>query len=386
MQLRKLKKMKNVYNPLQGKLDKIKDYLIGFFGEKYREVIEERLNNTSYIFCENKEDDELVKYFDKAILRKLTDFASIFDKKFKFCGEIESTEQFLLHLENLDKWIKKTEEEDYKSINNFLSKIEFKNVISKNDTIEDILKDKEKEKLFYSAISEISEAYKAGVKGEIEKIKKQEYNMVYKNWEEDTLKLKRELKLDVCDIIIKSLKIPFTEENVKIISKHADAVTNYYKDWSPSVYDEKKFIMATDELMKISTLDLLEFERVLDVLKYDIMFKVNEFNTKEYALKNGFAFANKMLEENFSENISNEMKKSLNNNKTQIEWEGFNGCVDYAIEGDNLQRVCIVGAGSSLQNITIIHEICHAVQMSGHEKKWCILYENGCLSCKQRSW
>lgn len=57
----------NLDDPLKGKLDKLIDYFVEFYGEKYRKNIEERINNTQFIFISPSSDygiDDINKHFD----------------------------------------------------------------------------------------------------------------------------------------------------------------------------------------------------------------------------------------------------------------------------------------------------------------------------------
>ncbi len=60
----------NLYNPVEGKLDKIIDYFVDFYGEKYRDRIEDRLKNAIYIFTDRYSGDNdkslVVQYFEYA--------------------------------------------------------------------------------------------------------------------------------------------------------------------------------------------------------------------------------------------------------------------------------------------------------------------------------
>ena len=38
----------NIFNPIEGKLDKVIEYFVKFYGEKYRQRIEERLKSTTF--------------------------------------------------------------------------------------------------------------------------------------------------------------------------------------------------------------------------------------------------------------------------------------------------------------------------------------------------
>ena len=40
----------NIFNPIEGKLDKIIDYFVKFYGEKYRERITQRLTHSTFLF------------------------------------------------------------------------------------------------------------------------------------------------------------------------------------------------------------------------------------------------------------------------------------------------------------------------------------------------
>ena len=67
----------DIFNPLQGKMDKVIDYFVNFYGEKYRERITEKLMNTTFIFLPQ------IDRFDK-----ITYFSLLLEKQFKIENEL----------------------------------------------------------------------------------------------------------------------------------------------------------------------------------------------------------------------------------------------------------------------------------------------------------
>ncbi len=45
-----------IFNPIEGKIPEIIEYFVGFYGEQYREQIENKINNTAFFFLPKKED------------------------------------------------------------------------------------------------------------------------------------------------------------------------------------------------------------------------------------------------------------------------------------------------------------------------------------------
>ena len=43
----------NIDNPLEGKLEKLIDYFVEFYGEENRKLIEERIHNTQFAFIDH---------------------------------------------------------------------------------------------------------------------------------------------------------------------------------------------------------------------------------------------------------------------------------------------------------------------------------------------
>ena len=64
----------NIDNPLEGKLEKLIDYFVEFYGEENRKLIEERIHNTQFAFIDHSVElgiDDIKKHF-KSLLSKAT--------------------------------------------------------------------------------------------------------------------------------------------------------------------------------------------------------------------------------------------------------------------------------------------------------------------------
>ena len=58
----------NIFDPIDGKLDQIIEYLVKFYGEEYRQRITDRINNTTFLFV--GEIDEQTKLSTFTDLKK----------------------------------------------------------------------------------------------------------------------------------------------------------------------------------------------------------------------------------------------------------------------------------------------------------------------------
>lgn len=64
----------NIFDPIDGKLDQIIEYLVKFYGEEYRQRITDRINNTTFLFVGEIDEQtklstftDLKKYYNKQL-------------------------------------------------------------------------------------------------------------------------------------------------------------------------------------------------------------------------------------------------------------------------------------------------------------------------------
>ena len=120
----------NYFNPLEGKIDKIIEYFVKFYGEKYRERIENKIKNTTFIFVpdlanpfrsvsrtleklqENTEEDKPKEFKDRL---KEGSLLGIFDNK--------NTDERIIKIKSYEKELKEWENEFDERIIDLFKKI-----------------------------------------------------------------------------------------------------------------------------------------------------------------------------------------------------------------------------------------------------------------------
>ena len=73
----------NIFNPIEGKLDKIIDYFVKFYGEKYRERITQRLTHSTFLFLgsvskygNDSTENKVKRYYEEKENNLYSDFFS----------------------------------------------------------------------------------------------------------------------------------------------------------------------------------------------------------------------------------------------------------------------------------------------------------------------
>ena len=261
----------NIFNPIEGKLDRIIEYFVEFYGEKYRERITSRLKNSTILFLGNTSLSG--RYTTKNVAQsyfngKLGELFSDFEKNSGYQGIIN------FRVENIDTLI---QELNKNVIYNFNARTYLKilNSMGLVKIPRDISNDGYKE--FFK--ENIDENLLKILKDELNKIK----NIFDASKEEYELQLKQKDEvLNVLNNIESGIQDVLTENDEKIQALIQNYIlTNFNRDISKFGEDKKKaYIEAFKDLIEKKT----KFYTTYDKSNYIELF--NFLGVKEEIFEN----------------------------------------------------------------------------------------------------
>ena len=136
----------NIFNPIEGKLDKVIEYFVKFYGEKYRQRIEERLKSTTFLFLGRlspyskmtTKTDVNIYFLDK-INNLYKDFLNENNLPLNLNLDVKNIDEMLDELDYFKKYgkIYETAKKNFKQI--FI----FKGFLGEDESASELLKDSE---------------------------------------------------------------------------------------------------------------------------------------------------------------------------------------------------------------------------------------------------
>lgn len=374
----------NIFNPIEGKLDRIIEYFVEFYGEKYRERITSRLKNSTILFLGNTSLSG--RYTTKNVAQsyfngKLGELFSDFEKNSGYQGIIN------FRVENIDTLI---QELNKNVIYNFNARTYLKilNSMGLVKIPRDISNDGYKE--FFK--ENIDENLLKILKDELNKIK----NIFDASKEEYELQLKQKDEvLNVLNNIESGIQDVLTENDEKIQALIQNYILkNFNRDISKFGEDKKKaYIEAFKDLIEKKT----KFYTTYDKSNYIELF--NFLGVKEEVFENylknpkirqilkdkdflkSYWDINRELEYKIKENcvyLNETMNyiKSLNffPNPEILRFVledfiinnfGVSGYVFPMNINNNLHCVCLLNEYFDLDTSSLVHEFNHIVESDG---------------------
>lgn len=259
-----LENIKNVFNPVQDKLPQIIEYFVDFYGERYRKQIEERINNTTFIFYERGDFMLLEKYFQSLKDTFAGEFYDEYTNSVKgdYLFEDFSFESLSFYLKQVKRWQKEIKNSDLKEIYEFLKTFKLTKLLPENNgglkesisSSEYIVKLKGKFKEFENLYNYCYKDDFDYLNHELERM-----NQVLPN---DKIELvEREFDISVKDIVgvgfLKYLMLEINYENVEYLDNIAPFLMNYFltKKELVSQKDKLKFFEIKEKLYNLSSLN-----------------------------------------------------------------------------------------------------------------------------------
>ncbi len=227
--------IKNVFNPVEGKLHQIIEYFVMFYGERYRTRIEEKLNNTFFIFYDRKDTIVLEGYFQslKDILAGefYEEFAGC--EKGSFLEEKYSYQKLEYYLKQIAAWKKKIVINDADNIFNFLKCHHQKKLLT--DDFENFklrLKEESFNKKLKEVFEEFESLYKYCYQDDLEYLTAELARMNCLLPDDSFQKLEEQFENQVKDtvaiMLIKFLKIEITCDNVEYLDSIAMFLMDFF--------------------------------------------------------------------------------------------------------------------------------------------------------------
>lgn len=373
----------NIFNPIEGKLDKIIDYFVKFYGEKYRERITQRLTHSTFLFLgsvskygNDSTENKVKSYYEEKENKLYSDFFS------KLGFKSASSLKFI----DIDKLIKDVDSKHITGLEAkfYLDMLSHKNLIEipKNLSYGDYNKffskiiDKKLSELLKKELYSIKNLWENNYKNEYELIINEKNNaLTFFNKIEEKMKnsvSQIESKLDnlIIENILKFFNKDFNELSVsdkpyfiQIVKDLVEKKGKFYTDYSKRNCLELFNYLGIegnsfDECMNNPTLQkFLKNERFLSWYKEynsQIQKAVEEncgYFTEAVDYLNGLPLIPKV------DSYSIILKQFIIGNNATL------GCVFHLMDKNgNLNCLCLLNQYLNLDMGTLVHEFNHIVE------------------------
>ncbi len=271
----------NLYNPIEGKLDKIIDYYVDFYGEKYRDRIKDRLENSVFIFSDtlDLQSTPVKQYFEYANNMMIEAFEQALNNAgiaIKF-GSEDIAGQMQIMTSLAGKGLNDLNAKDIE----FLK--QFKALANKDLTC--FFDDKAKKDEYLNKFQIIDDIFKTGYDEFIEGCKRDSQKLDYVDSEalkKNELNYKTRCIKLFARAISKNLKIPTSEENLKIIAKYTPYIIKYLSKERVDVNIFKGLLKLSDRYKNAHVDNILE---IFDMCKRSWQKYQDEKNFQDYIVK-----------------------------------------------------------------------------------------------------
>ncbi len=353
----------NLYNPLEGKLDKVIDYFVEFYGEQFREKIEERLKNTIFIFVDrlNAESSPIKLYFEYVNNNKLKEIeGKLRDKGILMTFNTFDIEKQMEEMKMLQKKnFIDLDENDKKFLKQF-------DTLASKDDLEEHFKSDDNKIEFINYFEKINSILNEDYNELCEKIK-----LGY--IDENAKNKNNKLFLSQCanlfgKALIKYLNIDPTIENKKEIIKYVPLINKYllrehkallrgeFEEFDVNIF--KGLLQLSDKFKDSSIENVLG---IFDMCKDKFINLYEDKMAQEYILKAGLGqkvedIKNKYFMGDYEETSIKDFitqKCSMSKGFTILDAEKANP--------NKIASIIVVNSYMGLSDDVIIHEMNHAV-------------------------
>lgn len=366
---------KNIFNPLENRMQEVIDTFVSFYGEEYRERVNTRLSKSKVFFLGQKDDCSIQTAIHNLFKERTRNLSKRFasSTKIKFAG-FYSPDDFVFALENLDNSLYK--ENNY-PLRILLTELGFVKVNCSYDEIKNIKNDNDLFQGISKAISSLKQKWESEFKNDYQNLKEQE-NFLLKDTEalfqdsqkfdyyqqlksildeyakkhgfniNDDISIDKNTLLTV-EMLLVLYKQPFAKT---IISKSLKAdfkkyfdylgLENKYNSFNQYIHDKKLNTFLKDENLKKDIRDM----------------KIEQKKSK---------FTNNIFYQDFVENLKKEGKISNINNVVlnAIDFIVDNFSVAYMhplIKKDEYNTMCILPQALALNDHVLFHELIHVIE------------------------
>lgn len=348
----------NLYNPVEGKLDKIIDYFVDFYGEKYRDRIEDRLKNSIYIFTDRYNKTTPIKQYFAYVNRIMMDafekemleaFGLVF--KFKY-SDIAKQMKVMAGIK--DKNFANLKEKEIK----FLQQFE---ILSSQNNLNNYFENDDVRNYFSDIFDKVEEIYDTTFRDFDELLK--EDGVKLDHVDENVVK-QIELKyLKSCfklfgEMIAKNLKIKFDDDKKLILKNSMKSMIDYMSGKKVDENVFREILSLSDRYKNISIDNFLE---ILDIYKPKWQSLVDERDSQLYILRGNLAEKIAEIENEivFGEDTVKSIKDYiLMSNPSE---KGFAVAGVRKTEPDKPVSVIVASSYLFLSDDVIVHEMNHSV-------------------------
>ncbi len=341
----------NQYNPLEGKLDKVIEYFVEFFGEENREKIVERFKDVKYIFKDDH--DTIAESYAEKIDYSLR---HVFKKCKKELG-LKLNDLGFGDFEDLDKWKDNIDLNGYYQTE--IYQFAYYGFGIKPENLAEFLKNDNNFKDFSQKIGKIDEIYKK-YRDETRKINEERERLCVAPWKSEIDLIESSFysrwKEKISEKILKEYNLTKTDENLVNLKKVTANVIEYIQTGD-----------VVSEYLISENLNNLVGKKVLGgLLVFKIMteFQKEDHARKEllYNIKNGFADACLDARNVFPETKAKDVEEDLRACVLNKPKGPVGLCFSCFTDKVKRSYVLVGGSSKTTTDDTIVHEMGHAVQ------------------------
>ena len=381
----------NPNNPLEGKMDKIIEYFVKVYGEEYRPLISERINNAEFLFFDKELQDRIsmieIKY-QKEISKILDEFKQEAQSLLPFSVSNENNQNFSIEqLENLEEWSTQIYDDELYNIANFFRVLinnpkSSKNYTQQEEAFTEALNDPQKYQLITDLLLKFNEIYQQKYKTRLENLLEEKNSLIempqkHKNRVEA---LEQNFYDGLDDFFVRYFNTAFktnkSKEEMSPILNDSPILIDFLlkKPNFYTVYDRKEYFSLFKKIEKVFALkkhkNIGEFfsdENFMKILgSYELK---KEIKTEKHILDDKKSMILSEYFENFGKLLHfdmyfrDELVEAVKNFRKSSDASGFIFTSFFPNE-DAFKSICVLNSYFGLSTSTAVHELNHIIENS----------------------
>lgn len=381
----------NVNNPFKGKMEKLIEYFVQIYGEKYRYLITSRLNNAEFLFFDQNGHNRInaieIKY-QIEISKLLEEFKK--DAQALISFPISNNYKFPLsieQLENLEEWSTHINKDELFNVANFFriiinspkSKI---NYTQQEEAFIEVLNDEGKSQTITDLLSKFNEIYQQKYKNKLNNLLKEKNSFLETPIKQRTQieALEQHFYDGLDDFFVKYFNTAFktekTKEEMSPILDNSPVLVDFLLKKADffNAYDRKEYFSLFKKFEKIFNLKIHKslgeffsdenFMKILGSgeLKFEIKTeKLDLDRKKSMILSEFYENYDKLL--HFDMYFRDEFVGIIKNFTDSSNADGFI-FTSYFPNKNAFKTICVLNTYFGLSSSTAVHELNHIIESS----------------------